>query len=134
MGSKHLAHIKNGKVTFQNKELFEDHLLSHEGKTVVITVGEQKKRRSLNLNSYYWAVVVKLLADETGFSNDEMHEVLKSMFLRTRYKIKGVWIDGTKSTTKVSNKEMVEFLDEVKRFASTTLSLYIPDPNEVDYE
>ena len=63
-----------------------------------------------------------------------MHEVLKSMFLRTRYQIKGVWVDSTKSTTKLSHKEMNEFIEEVKRFASTTLGLYIPDPNEVDYE
>ena len=134
MGSKHLAYIKNGKVTYQNKELFDDHMLSYEGRTVVITVGEQRKRRSLNLNSYYWAVVVKLLSEETGYDKDEMHEVLKSMFLRTRYQIKGVWVDGTKSTTKLSNKEMGEFIEEVKRFASTTLGVYVPDPNEVDYE
>jgi len=134
MGSKHLAYIKNGKVTYQNKELFDDHMLNYEGKTVVITVGEQKKRRSLNLNSYYWAVVVKLLSEETGYDKDEMHEVLKSMFLRTRYQIKGVWVDSTKSTTKLSHKEMSEFIEEVKRFASTTLGVYIPDPNEVEYE
>ena len=134
MGSKHLAFIKNGKVTYQNRELFDDHLLSYEGKTVVITVGEQRKRRSLNLNSYYWAVVVKLLSEETGYDKDEMHEVLKSMFLRTRYQIKGVWVDSTKSTTKLSNKEMAEFIEEVKRFAATTLGVYIPDPNEVEYE
>ena len=134
MGSKHLAFIKNGNVTYQNKELFDDHMLSYEGKTVVITVGEQKKRRSLNLNSYYWAVVVKLLSEETGYDKDEMHEVLKSMFLRTRYQIKGVWVDSTKSTTKLTHKEMSEFIEEVKRFASTTLGVYIPDPNEVEYE
>tara|TARA_R100000808_G_C2092697_1_gene112500 strand:+ start:79 stop:483 length:405 start_codon:yes stop_codon:yes gene_type:complete len=134
MGSRHLAFIKNGNVTYQNKELFDDHMLSYEGKTVVITVGEQKKRRSLNLNSYYWAVVVKLLSDETGYDKDEMHEVLKSMFLRTRYQIKGVWVDSTKSTTKLTHKEMSEFIEEVKRFASTTLGVYIPDPNEVEYE
>ena len=131
---KHKAFIKNGKVTFQDRERFDNHLLNYEGKTVVVTVREQKERRSLNLNSYYWAVIVKLLSEETGYNKDEMHEVLKSMFLRTRYQIKGVWVDSTKSTTKLSNKEMGEFIEEVKRFASTTLGVYIPDPNEVEYE
>ena len=79
-------------------------------------------------------MVVKLLSEETGYDKDEMHEVLKSMFLRTRYQIKGIWIDGTKSTTKLSNKEMNDYLEEVKRFATTTLGVYIPDPNEVEYE
>ena len=134
MGIKHLAFIKNGKVTFQDKEKFNSHLHNCEGKNVVITMGEQKKRRSLNLNSYYWGVAVKLLSEHTGYDKDEVHEVLKSMFLRTKYKINGVWIDGTKSTTKLSNQEMNEYLEQVKRFASSTLGTYIPDPNEVDYE
>ena len=113
---------------------FDSDILRYEEKTVVITVREQKKRRSLNLNAYYWSVVVKLLSDNTGYDKDEMHEVLKSMFLRTKYQIKGIWIHGTKSTTKLNNQEMQTYIEECKTFASTTLSLYIPDPNEVEYE
>ena len=131
---KHKAFVKNGKATFQNRERFDNHMLDYEGKAVVITVREQKNRRSLNLNSYYWAVVVKLLSEETGYNKDEMHEVLKSMFLRTKYQIKGVWIHGTKSTTKLNNKDMQVYIEECKTFASTTLGVYIPDPNEVEYE
>ena len=131
---KHKAFIKNGKVTFQDRERFDNHLLNYEGKTVVVTVREQKERRSLNLNSYYWAVIVKLLSEETGYNKDEMHEVLKSMFLRTKYQIKGIWIHSTKSTTKLTNEEMQAYIEECKSFASTTLGLYIPDPNEVEYE
>ena len=128
---KHQAFIKNGKVTFQDRKKFDNQLLNYEDKAVIITVREQKKRRSLNLNAYYWSVVVKLLSDNTGYDKDEMHEVLKSMFLRTRYKLNGVWLDSTKSTTKLNNKEMIEFIDEVKRFASKELGCFIPDPNEV---
>jgi len=131
---KHLAFIKNGKVVVNDRAKFDNDILKYEEKTVVITVREQKKRRSLNLNAYYWSVVVKLLSDNTGYSKDEMHEVLKSMFLRTRYKLNGVWVDSTKSTTKLNNKEMIEFIDEVKRFASKDLGCFIPDPNEVEYE
>ena len=131
---KHRAFIKDGKVTFQDREKFDNHMLNYEGKTVVVTVREQKERRSLNLNSYYWAVVVKLLSEETGYNKDEMHEVLKSMFLRTKYQIKGIWIHCTKSTTKLTNAEMQSYIEECKSFASTTLGLYIPDPNEVEYE
>ena len=131
---KHKAFVKDGKITFQNREQFDKDLLGNEGKTVFITVREQKNRRSLNLNSYYWAVVVKLVSVETGYDKEEAQEVLKSMFLRTRYQIKGIWVDGMKSTTKLSNQEMTDYIDEVKRFASSSLSLYIPDPNEVEYE
>jgi len=131
---KHKAFVKNGKITFQNREQFDKDLSSNEGKTVFITVREQKNRRSLNLNSYYWAVVVNLVSQDTGYDKEEAHEVLKSMFLRTRYQIKGIWVDGMKSTTKLSNQEMTEYIEEVKRFATSSLGLYIPDPNEVEYE
>ena len=131
---KHKAFVKNGKATFQNREQFDNELLGYEGKTVFITVREQKNRRSLNLNSYYWAVVVKLVSVETGYDKEEAHEVLKSMFLRTKYQLKGIWVDGMKSTTKLSNQEMNDYIEEVKRFASSSLGLYIPDPNEVEYE
>jgi|TARA_R100000084_G_scaffold55942_1_gene23571 hypothetical protein len=131
---KHKAFVKNGKVTFQNREQFDNDVSGNEGKNVYITIREQKNRRSLNLNSYYWAVVVKLVSVETGYDKEEAHEILKSMFLRTKYQIKGIWVDGMKSTTKLSNQEMIDYIDEVKRFASSSLGLYIPDPNEVEYE
>tara|TARA_Y100001973_G_scaffold91274_1_gene139743 strand:+ start:500 stop:904 length:405 start_codon:yes stop_codon:yes gene_type:complete len=131
---KHKAFVKNGKITFQNREQFDKDLSNNEGKNVYITIREQKNRRSLNLNSYYWAVVVRLVSNETGYDKEEAHEILKSMFLRTRYQIKGIWVDGMKSTTKLSNQEMTEYIEEIKRFASSSLGLYIPDPNEVEYE
>ena len=131
---KHKAFVKNGKITFQDREQFDKDLSNNEGMNVYITIREQKNRRSLNLNSYYWAVVVKLVSNETGYDKEEAHEILKSMFLRTKYQIKGIWVDGMKSTTKLSNQEMIDYIDEVKRFASSSLGLYIPDPNEVEYE
>jgi len=131
---KHKAFVKNGKVTFQNREQFDNDVSGNEGKNVYITIREQKNRRSLNLNSYYWAVVVRLVSVETGYDKEEAHEILKSMFLRTKYQIKGIWVDGMKSTTKLSNQEMSDYIEEVKRFASSSLGLYIPDPNEVEYE
>ena len=131
---KHKAFVKNGKITFQNREQFDKDLSNNEGKNVYITIREQKNRRSLNLNSYYWAVVVRLVSNETGYDKEEAHEILKSMFLRTKYQIKGIWVDGMKSTTKLSNQEMNDYIEEVKRFASSSLGLYIPDPNEVEYE
>ena len=134
MLTKHLAYVKNGKVTFGDRARFNSDVSQYEEKTIEIIVREQKKRRSLNLNAYYWSVAVKLLSEHTGYDKDDMHEILKSMFLRTRYKIKGIWIDGTKSTTKLTNKEMQGYIEEAKVFASTTLGVYIPDPNEVEYE
>ena len=134
MLKKHLAYVKNSKITFSDRARFNSDISQYEEKTIEIIVREQKKRRSLNLNAYYWSVAVKLLSEHTGYDKDDMHEILKSMFLRTRYKLNGVWLDSTKSTTKLNNKEMIEFIDEVKRFASKELGCFIPDPNEVEYE
>ena len=131
---KHPAIVKDGRVIFNDKSKFDSDALKYEGKNIEVVIRERKNRRSLNLNSYYWAVAVKLLSEHTGYDKDDMHEILKSMFLRTRYKLNGVWTDGTKSTTKLSSSEMMEYIDNVKRFASTELSVFIPDPNESVHE
>ena len=60
-----------------------------------------------------------------------MHEVLKRKFLFAKKKINDEWVEYTLSTTKLSNTDMVEFIENVKRWAAEHLDVYIPDPNEI---
>ena len=82
------------------------------------------------MNQYYWGVVVKLISEYTGYTKEETHELLKQTFLKKKILIDDEWYDTTDSTTKLNNKEMLEFIDEVKIWASQTLNVYIPDPHE----
>jgi len=39
------------------------------------------RNRSADQNEYYHGVVVKILSEHTGFETDEMHDILRGMFL-----------------------------------------------------
>lgn len=99
---------------------------------------ETKKIRSNEQNRYYFGVIVDLLSKHTGFTREEMHEVLKHKFLR-----RTMWIpkkDGVKemsiithSTTDLTTKQFEEYTSEVRMWASADLGLFLPEPNESSY-
>ena len=122
------AIIKKGKVIFNNVDLFNGFLISLEGKEVEVIVRRRKKSRSMPQNAYYWAVVVKLVSETTGFTDEEAHIALKMMFLQDRTRK----IPTLRSTTELSTTEMEFYLENVRHWASTELSCFIPLPNEVD--
>jgi len=101
-----------------------------EGKPVEVTVKTQTKKRSSSQNRYYWGVVIPLISESTGYTLDEAHEAIKLKFLR----IHGDKLDSVGSTKKLSTKEFEDTMEEIRAFAINELSVYIPEPNEVDYE
>jgi hypothetical protein len=128
---KHPATIVNREVKFLDRAKWLADIASHEGEIVTVSIEKKRENRSMNLNSYYWGVVVRLLSDYTGFDKDEMHEALKYKFLYAKKKVGDDWVEYTKSTTKLTNTEMVEFIESVKRWAAEAFNVYIPDPNEL---
>ena len=67
------AIIQKGKVVFRNVGLFNGFLISLEGKEIEVIVRRKKKSRSLPQNAYYFGVVVKLISETTGFTDEEAH-------------------------------------------------------------
>ena len=93
-----------------------------------------KKQRSNNQNRYYRGVVIARLSEHTGFTPEEMHEVLKWKFLRgwktlnTKQGFKEA--EYTRSTAELDTKEFEAYMTKVREFASIELSCWIPEPNE----
>jgi hypothetical protein len=88
--------------------------------------------RSGQQNKYYWGVVIKTLSDETGFTPEEMHEVLKRKFLKYCKALpNGEQVEVTESTTDLDTKEFEDFMENVRRFAIQELDILINLPNEV---
>lgn len=52
-----------------------------------ITIQRKHAHRSQAQNRLYWGVYVRTLSEYTGYSPDEMHEVLKAKFLPKRLAI-----------------------------------------------
>lgn len=90
------------------------------------------KPRSSNQSRYYWGIVVGAIANSTGHSSLEIHEILRMMFLpHETVSLKGNDYIVPRSTTELSTSEMEEYLSRIRAWAGTELSIPIPLPNEV---
>lgn len=93
------------------------------------------KNRSTQQNKYYWGVIVKILSNELGYTEEEIHEIIKDKFLGYRVPLKnpkGLEIFGwiKRSTTALDTKEWEELMSKIREWASQALGIYLPDPNE----
>ena len=98
----------------------------------LIKIESFKNKRSISQNNYYWGVVLKYVAVETGFTVDEAHQVLTKQFLgyeKVNSKT-GEIIDLVKSTKKLSTVDFEEYLERVRQWALNFLDCKIPLPNE----
>ncbi len=120
--------IENGKLELFKPDLFKMYYQSLEG-LVGLTIRKKGKIRSVPQNSYYWSVVVNILANELGYDMpDDIHYELRRMFLKES-DIKG--LIKSRSTTKLSTKEFEEYLEKIRRWAATEQNIQIPLPNEI---
>lgn len=56
---------------------FLDWFLPFRGQSrLTVRVSKYRKKRSLQVNAYYWSVVIPTLAAHFGYTPDEMHTVL----------------------------------------------------------
>ena len=96
------------------------------------------KQRSNNQNRYYWSVIIGTLSDHTGFTPEEMHEVLKHKFLHkdlvVKEKSKVYFMNIPTSTAKLNTSEMEHYLTQIREWASLDLGCYLPLPNETMQE
>jgi len=136
MYPKFIGIIKENRLIIDDLGNFKEYLKSLEQRKVEIIVKEYKTQRSSNQNRYYHGVVVKLISDHTGHTSDEVHELLKSMFLKKHLDVDTK--EGqqrftiVRSTVSLNTKEMEEYLAYIRMWASMDLSLSIPEPNEVE--
>ena len=72
--------------------------------------------RSTQQNKRYWALI-KELGSFLGYDEGEMHELMKYKFLSYKQEMLGDEMVVIPSTSKLTIKEFVEYLDKVERFA-----------------
>lgn len=100
---------------------------------------EDKNKRSLPQNAYYWSCVVPLVKDglrDLGYddvkSEEDAHEVMKHLFLKHQIgnKNTGEVIELTRSTTSLTKEMFNQFLEDVWKWAAEYLGINIPNPGE----
>ncbi|QDT46213.1 hypothetical protein Pan258_02300 [Symmachiella dynata] len=97
---------------------------------VIVKPYDPKRDRSSQQNRYYWSVVLGTIAAETAHTPEEIHEWAKAWFLpRTFITMKGREYEVGKSTTSLSTEEFSRYVEQIKAWAGSELSISIPDPS-----
>lgn len=122
------AQVKKGSLYFDESSKFAAFLAGMEGQRVNVTVQKPGRPRSNQENRYYWGVVIKTLSDHTGYSDDEMHDALRMLFLKDHTES----IPTIRSTAALTTVEFEEYMTKIRAWASQELSVYVPEPNEVE--
>jgi hypothetical protein len=131
------ARIEDGrlKVGLQALRVMREVLKGWRACPVTVTVERQHATRSLEANAYYWSVVVHHISEHTGYTPEETHEALKTLFLPKRLALLGqngdlhgeLVIAGT--TTSLNKVEFYEYVEQVRVFAREKLGVETPDPD-----
>lgn len=97
------------------------------GTKVDVILKKHEERCSDPQRKYYWAVIVKMIAEYTGHEPNEIHDTLKWKFLKER-DIKG--IEYVKSSESLNTAEREEYHEQCRKWALIVLGVKIPLPNE----
>lgn len=137
--------IKGGKVEHQDPDKFNNYVTFafKEDDSVEIVVKKRAKRRTAglpgeetNFNGYYWAVIVRMIADHIGeIDQDVVHQWIQIAIGHTK-----AMPDGEKvpmGTSHLSGAEFSEYCSRVRMWAGNPDNalggMFIPQPHEVEY-
>ena len=112
---KFTGKVKDGKLTLDDRRGFKDYLYNLEG-YVTLEIKVSENVRSPQQNAYY-IVIIRTLGKELGYTEHEMHEVIKE-----KYEIE--------STKQLSKEEFTELLEKIKRWASIDMGIVLPNANK----
>jgi len=128
---KHFGHVNEDMtLEFFDVIAWKQELLNHKGKDVSVTVSRKRKRRSVNQNDYFHAVICVMFSEEMGCSPDEAKEALKFHFLRKK---SNTGLEYCRKTSELSTVEFEEFCSKCRMLGSEMFGAYIPLPNEIEY-
>lgn len=129
---------QNGKLPATVTHRLVEAVAKAGDKRLVLTLKEQKKRRSLSQNAYLWGVVYPAIVAvfrEHGNNVDaeDVHDFLKDRVGKLKQHFvtpAGEVLTGPGSTAKLTTTEFEAYLEKVRAWASESLGIAIPLPNE----
>lgn len=129
--------VLNGQLT-SNRKPIKEAIASFEGKEITLTISKKSKRRSNDQNAYLWGVVYPIVKNglkEIGYNQittEQVHELLKGTFVKEDIvnELSGEVKTITGHTSSLTTSQFMDYLAQIKQFASEELGCYIPDPNE----
>lgn len=126
--------VSCGRLGFDRERLAAAVRLMPDG-VVTVRVERRRAARSLLQNAYLWSTVYGLIAEHTGHTPEEIHDWAKCRFLPKSL----AFSDGNGtvveqfvvggSTTRLSTKQMTDYIEAIRAFALESLNIEIPDPS-----
>jgi len=102
-------------------------------KLYTVEVLQKNANRTLSQNALYW-LWLTCIETETGNFRDDLHDIFKHKFMTpTEVEIFGEKITRWTTTDK-ETYEFKEYLDKIQIFASTELSITLPEPRDKNWE
>lgn len=122
-------------MDIRNRKQFVEQLRRLRDGAVRITVERIHATRSIQQSRWYWGVIVEQIAEHTGYTPDEVHEILKAKFIPKRLAVAGgngeivdEFVIGG-STAQMNKVEFGEYCEVIRRWAAEELGIVIPDPD-----
>ncbi len=128
------AMVAEGKLTFRNPVAVHAFIWKFRPEDeLTVTIEKRTLPRSNQQNKYYWGAVLPVIAQETGHTEEELHEIYKRMFLpRKTIKYKDHEYPVPGSTTDCDISDFTAYVERVRAEAAT-LGINVPAPNEIEY-
>lgn len=132
--------VVGGRLPDKDARRIGEAIRKLDGKRIVVSIEEVKKRRSGQQNRYYWGAVVKLITDafrDAGnmVNAEEVHDFLKAevgKLTQVLVSNDGEVFRGPGSTAKLTTTEFSNYIEAVRAWAAEVLDLKIPSPDETN--
>ena len=137
---KFYGQMKGGKLIINDRDQFDLYLQKFPDETEMeFTISRKYKRRTsgqadekTNFNGYWWAVIIRMVADEMGEMDDDyIHNLIQVEVGNIRPTKDGQVVPA--GTKHLSGGEFAEMCSKARIWASKELNLYIPEPHEAEY-
>jgi hypothetical protein len=121
------ASVHNGRLLPDDPGRWAGALAKHNEKRVTVELLSEKRIRSQKQQGLYWGYLIPALSEWSGYREDEIHELLKGMFLKCeRVLPNGKTVDSVRSTSTLTTVEHADFYQRCMQW-SAEQGVYIPD-------
>lgn len=108
----------DGVLTLLHPEKYREYLKKFRGKDIRLTIEPFTEARTLRQNRRYFGALIREIAETTGYSVADIHEIAKAKFLKRYVEFKDGVVEIIPSTTVLTVSEFNRFMEDVEVWAS----------------
>lgn len=127
--------VKRGRWIFDKRPILDRLLASLEGKRIVVTVKQDRKRRSTRQNAWWWGVCITEIAEHLGYDAHEheaLHYALVQEWGGSHAEEKTGLLMPNKHSSQLATDEFSDLMDWAVRFAAEKWGMFILLPSDVN--